>query len=137
MRSHHDAQENAMQPKSIHGAAPGFRVLDRDTATAVVRRQVRPSQVRPSLANLADDWDTIRRRTDGSIDFDFYRQRAAAPRARAPNDAAVWFSAGGGVLTIAAIYLALFLAAAHMRAANDIQPAGPIVVIPNIPDFMF
>jgi hypothetical protein len=49
----------------------------------------------------------------------------------------VWFSAGGGVLTIAAIYLALFLAAAHMRAANDIQPAGPIVVIPNIPDFMF
>lgn len=121
-----------MQPKSIHGAAPGFRVLDQDTATAVVRRHARPS-----LAKVTDDWDTILRRPDGSIDFDFYRRRATTPRARAPSDDAVWFSAGAGVLTIAAIYLALFLAAAHMRAANDIQPEGPIVMIPNIPDVLF
>jgi hypothetical protein len=140
-------QENAMQPKSLHGAAPGFRVLDQDTATAVVRRQVRPPQVRPSqvrlsqvrppLANLADDWDTSRRRPDGSIDFDFYRHRATAPRARAPRDAAMWPSACAGVLTMAAIYLALFLAAAHMRAANDIQPMAPAMAIPGPLDATF
>jgi hypothetical protein len=79
-------QENDMQPKSIHaksihGAAQDFRVLDQDAATAVVRRHARPS----SLANVADDWDTIRHRADRSIDFDFYRRRATAPRARAPR----------------------------------------------------
>jgi hypothetical protein len=125
-------QENAMQPKSIHGAAPGFRVLDQDAATAVVRRHARPS-----LAKVTDDWDTILRRADGSIDFDFYRRRATAPRARAPGDAAVWLSAGAGVLTIAAIYLALFLAAAHMRAANDIQPMAPAMAIPGPLDATF
>ena len=37
-------QENDMQPKSIHGAAPGFRVLDQNAASAVVRRHMRPTQ---------------------------------------------------------------------------------------------
>jgi len=132
-------QENDMQPKSIHaksihGSAQGFRVLDQDAATAVVRRHARPS----SLANVADDWDTIRRRADRSIDFDFYRWRATAPRARAaPPDAAMWISAGAGMLTMAAIYLLLFLAAAHMRASNDIQPAAPAMAIPGPLDARF
>ena len=132
-------QENDMQPKSIHaksihGSAQGFRVLDQDAATAVVRRHARPS----SLANVADDWDTIRRRADRSIDFDFYRWRATAPRApAAPPDAAMWISAGAVVLAIAAIYLLLFLAAAHMRASNDIQPAAPAMAIPGPLDARF
>ena len=128
-------QENDMQPKSIHGAAPGFRVLDQNAASAVVRRQTRGR--RPSLANLADERDTIRRRADRSIDFDFYRRRATAPRARAPHDAAMWISAGAGMLTMAAIYLPLFLAAAHMRASNDIQPAAPAMAIPGPLDARF
>jgi hypothetical protein len=130
-------QENDMQPKSIHGAAPGFRVLDQNVTSAVVGRQMRPTQMRPSLTNLTDEQDMIHRRADRSIDFDFYRRRATAPRARAPHDAAMWISASAGMLTMAAIYLALFLAAAHMRAANDIQPAGPVVAIPNAPDVIF
>ena len=121
-----------MQPKAIHDTAQGFRVLDQDAAAAVVRRHTHPS-----LAKVTDDWEPILRRTDGSIDFDVYRRRVTAPRARAPSDAAVWLSAGGGVLAIAAIYLALFLAAAHTRAENDIQPTGPIVAIPNAPDVIF
>ena len=121
-----------MQPKSIHGAAPGFRVLDQDAAAAVVRRHARPS-----LATLTDEWDTIRRRADRSIDFDFYRRRATAPRARVPRDAALWLPAGAGVLTIAAIYLALFLAAAHTRGANDIQPEAPPVAMPGPLDALF
>ena len=122
-------QPKSIHAKSIHGSAQGFRVLDQDAATAVVRRHARPS----SLANVADDWDTIRRRADRSIDFDFYRWRATAPRARAaPPDAAMWISAGAVVLAIAAIYLLLFLAAAHMRASNDIQPAAPAMAIPSL-----
>jgi hypothetical protein len=121
-----------MQLKSIHGAAPGFRVMDQDAATAVVRRRGWPP-----LANLPDEWESIRHRADPTIDFDFYRRRATAPRARAARDAALWPSACAGVLTMAAIYLALFLVAAHMRASNDVQPAGPIVAIPNAPDVIF
>ena len=126
-------QPKSIHAKSIHGSAQGFRVLDQDAATAVVRRHARPS----SLANVADDWDTIRRRADRSIDFDFYRRRATAPRARAPRDAAMWISAGAGMLTMAAIYLLLFLAAAHMRASNDIQPAAPAMAIPGPLDARF
>ena len=127
-------QPKSIHAKSIHGSAQGFRVLDQDAATAVVRRHARPS----SLANVADDWDTIRRRADRSIDFDFYRWRATAPRARAaPPDAAMWISAGAGMLTMAAIYLALFLAAAHVRASNDIQPGAPAMAIPGPLDARF
>jgi hypothetical protein len=127
-----------MQPKSLHGAAahgsaPGFRVLNEDAASAVIQRHALPS----SSANVTDDRDAIRRRPDRTIDFDFYRRRAAAPRARAPRDAAVWLSAGAGVLTMAAIYLALFLAAAHMRASNDIQPVAPAMAIPGPLDARF
>jgi hypothetical protein len=130
-------QESDMQPKSIHGAAPGFRVLDQNAAFVVVGRQMRPTQVRPSLTNLTDEQDTIHRRADRSIDFDFYRRRATAPRARAPHDAAMWISAGAGMLTMAAIYLALFLGAAHMRASNDIEPAAPAMAIPGPLDARF
>jgi hypothetical protein len=130
-------QENDMQPKLIQGASPGFRVLDQNAASAVVRRQIRPTQERPSLTNLADESDTIRRRADQEIDFDFYRRRAAAPRVRAPRDAAMSISAVTGVLTMAAIYLALFLAAAHMRASNDIQPMAPAMAIPGALDAIF
>jgi hypothetical protein len=130
-------QENDMQPKSIHGAAPNFRVLDQNAASAVVGRQMRPTQARPSLTNLTDEQDTIHRRADQSIDLDFYRRRATAPRVRAPRDAAMWPSACAGVLTMAAIYLALFLAAAHMRAANDIQPMAPAMAIPGPLDATF
>ena len=127
-------QPKSIHAKSIHGAAQDFRVLDQDAATDVVRRHARTS----SLANVADDWDTIRRRADRSIDFDFYRWRATAPRARAvPPDAAMWISAGAVVLAIAAIYLLLFLAAAHMRASNDIQPAAPAMAIPGPLDARF
>ena len=71
-------QENDMQPKSIHGAAPGFRVLDQNAASAMVRRQMRPTSA-ASLTNLAGEQDTNHRRADRSIDFDFYRRRATAP----------------------------------------------------------
>ena len=74
---------------------------------------------------------------DRSIDLDSDRRRATAPRARAPRDAAMWLSAGAGVLTMGAIYLALFLAAAHMRATNDMPPTGPVVAIPNAADVIF
>jgi hypothetical protein len=129
-------QPRSLHAKSIHGAAPGFRVLDQDAATAVVRRQMRPAQARPSLASLPNEWDSIQRRADRSIDFDFYRRRATAPRARAPRNAAVWLSAGAGVLTMATIYLVLLFAAAYMRAPNFHVPA-PAVAIPNAPDVIF
>ena len=89
--------------------------------------------MRPSLTNLADEQDTIHRRADRSIDFDFYRRRATAPRARAPHDAAMWISAGAGMLTMAAIYLlAVFGRRAHARierhsagGARDGDPGPP------------
>jgi len=126
-----------MQPKSIHGAAAGFRVLDQHAASAVVRRQMRPTQVPPSLTNLTDESDAIRRRADQSIDFDFYRRRANAPRARAPREAVMWISAVAGALTMAAFYLALFLAAAQVRASNDIPPMAPAMLIPGALDAAF
>ena len=126
-----------MQPKSIHGAAPGFRVLDQNAASVVVGRQMRPTQVRPSLTNLTDEQDTIHRRADRSIDFDFYRRRAAAPRARAPRETAMWISAVAGALMMAAFYVVLFLAAAHVRASNDIPPMAPATVIPGVLDAAF
>jgi len=130
-------QPRSLHAKSIHGAAPGFRVLDQDAATAVVRGQMRPAQARPSLTRLPDEWDWIQRRADRSIDFDFYLKRANAPRAQAPRTAAVWLSAVAGVLTMAVIYLALlFVAAATMRAPNFHVPAYA-VAIPNAPDVIF
>ena len=73
-----------MQPKSIDGTAAGFRVLDQNAASAVVQRQMRPTPAPPSSTNVIDKQNAIRRRVDQSIDFDFYRRRATAPRARAP-----------------------------------------------------
>ena len=124
-----------MQPKSIDGAAAGFRVLDQNAASAVVRRHI--TQVRPSLTNRTDEWDTIRRRADQSIDFDFYRRRATAPRARAPREAVMWILAVAGALTMAAFYVALFLAAAQVRASTDIPPMTPAMILPGILDAVF
>jgi hypothetical protein len=126
-----------MQPKSIHGAAAGFRVLDQDAASAVVRRQTRPTTVPPSSTNITDERNAIRRRADQSIDFDFYRRRATAPRARAPRETAMWISAVAGALMMAAFYVVLFLAAAHVRASNDIPPMAPAIVIPGVLDAAF
>ena len=53
------------------------------------------------------------------------------------QDAATWLSAGAGVLTMAAIYLALFLVAASTRAPNFNLAAPPAVAIPNAPDVIF
>ena len=125
-----------MQPKSIHGVAAGFRVLDQNAASAMVGRQMRPTQVRPLLTNLADEQDTIRRGADQSIDFDFYRRRAIAPRVRAPREVAMWISAVAGALMMAAFYVVLFLAAAHVRASNDIPPMAPAIMIPGALDAM-
>jgi hypothetical protein len=129
-------QENDMQPKSIHGAPAGFRVLDQHAASAVVRRQMRPTQVLPSLTNVTDEQGTIRRRADQSIDF--YCRHAGGPRTRAPREAAMWISAVTGALIMAAFYLALFLAAAHVRASNDVPPMAPaMMMIPGPLDAAF
>jgi len=120
-----------MQPKSLHGAAPGFRVLHGDAAAAAVRRH---GQFQP--ASLAGERDAIRRRPDRTIDMDFYRRHIAARRRVAPERAALT-SAGVGVLAMTAVYLALFFAAAHTRASNDIQPAAPAMAIPGPLDARF
>ena len=100
----------------------------------------RPNAVGTSAAVVGQTsrtrWDTISRRADRSIDFDFYRKRATAPRARAPRNAAVWLSAVAGVLTMATIYLVLLFAAAYMRAPN-FHVSAPAVAIPNAPDVIF
>jgi hypothetical protein len=129
-------QEDDMQPKSIHdqsdhGAVPGFRVLDQDTATAVVRRH-------PPLpfASLAGEWDEVVRRADSTIDVDLYRRRIAARRRDARERAALT-SACVGVLAMTAVYLTLFFVAAHMRASNDIHAQVPVFAIPDAPDLLF
>ena len=126
-----------MQPKSIDGTAAGFRVLDQNAASAVVQRQVRPTPVTPSLTNVTDEQNAIRRGADQSIDFDFYRRRATAPRVRAPREAAMWISAVAGALMMTAFYVVLFLAAAHVRASNDIPPMAPAIMIPGALDGVF
>jgi len=98
-----------MQPKSIHGADAGFRVLDQDAASDVVQRQMRPTPVPRSSTSVTDEQNVIRRRADQSIDFDFYRRRAAAPRARAPRETAMWISAVAGALMMAAFYVVLWV----------------------------
>jgi hypothetical protein len=120
-----------MQPKSIHDAAPGFRVLNEDVASAVVRRHSGPS-----LLSLAGEWDAIRRRPDRTINVDLYRRRIVARR-RVAREKAALTSACVGALTMAAIYLALFFASAHFRALNDIEPAAPAFAIPNAADIRF
>jgi hypothetical protein len=130
-------QENDMQPKSIHGADAGFRVLDQDAASDVVQRQMRPTPVPRSSTSVTDEQNVIRRRADQSIDFDFYRRRAAAPRARAPRETAMWISAVAGALMMAAFYVVLFLAAAQVRAANDVPPMAPAIMIPGVLDAVF
>jgi hypothetical protein len=135
-------QENEMQPRSIqgqsihgkytHGAAPGFRVLDQDAATAVVRRH-------PPLpfASLAGGWDEIVRRADRTIDVDLYRRRIAARSRRAARESAALTSACVGALAMAAIYLTLFFAAAYTRGSNDLHPPMPVVAVPTAPDVIF
>jgi len=126
-----------MQPKSIHdqsahSAAPGFRVLDQDAATAVVRRH-------PPLpfASLAGEWNEIVRHADHTIDIDVYRRRIAARRRRDAREQAALTSACVGVLAMTAVYVTLFFVAAHTRASNDIHSAVPMVAIPNAPDVLF
>lgn len=126
-----------MQPKSIHdksthGAAPGFRVLDQDAATAVVRRHA-PLP----FASLAGEWDEIVRQADHTIDIDLYRRRIAARRRQDARESAALTSACVGMLAMTAIYLTLFFVAAHTRASNDIQPPASVVAIPAAPDVMF
>ena len=96
-----------------------------NAAAAVVRRHARIAVV----ASLADESDPILAVPIGTIDFDLYRRRIAAGRRRARESAALT-SACVGVLAMSAIYLALFFAAAHMRASNHIQPAAPISALP-------
>ena len=126
-----------MQPKSIqdhssNSAAPGFRVLDQDVATAVVRRY-------PPLpfASLAGEWNEIVRRADHTIDVDVYRRCIAVRRRRDAREQAALTSACVGVLAMTAVYLTLFFVAAHTRATNDTHAAAPMVVIPNAPDVLF
>jgi hypothetical protein len=121
-----------MQPKSLHGAAPGFRVLHEDAAAAAVRRH---GQFPP--VSLAGERDAIRRRPDRTIDMDFYRRHIAARR-RVARERAALTSAGVGVLAMTAIYVTLF-AVAHTRATNHAQPAAPInaTPIPSAADVRF
>jgi len=126
-----------MQPKSIqdhstHSAALGFRVLDQDAATAVVRQH-------PPLpfASLAGEWNEIVRRADHTIDIDVYRRRIAARRRRDAREQAALTSACVGVLAMTALYVTLFFVAAHKRASNDIPPEVPMVAMPIMPDLLF
>jgi hypothetical protein len=49
----------------------------------------------------------------------------------------MWISAVAGALLMAAFYVVLFLAAAHVRASNDIPPMAPATVIPGVLDAAF
>jgi hypothetical protein len=120
-------QEDRMQPKPLHGAAPGFRVLNANAAAATARRHAGFP-----FARLAGEWDTIRRRPDGSIDMELYRRYIAAGR-RVARERAALTSACVVVLAMTAIYLALFFAAAQTRASNHTHPATPISA-PQIPN---
>jgi hypothetical protein len=122
-----------MQPKPLHGAAPGFRVLHDDAAAAAVRRHAQLP-----LAGLAGESDAIHRRPDRTIDMDLYRRHIAARR-RVARERAALTSAGVGVLAMTAIYLALFFAAAHTRATNHAQPTAPLnaTPIPGAADVKF
>ena len=120
-----------MQPKPVHGAAPGFRVLNENAASAMVQRH---AQV--SLASIAGERDAIRRRSDRTVDVDLYRQRIATCRREGHGSAALT-SAWAGVLAMIAIYLALFFAAEQTRTSNRSHAAVPMVAIPTAPDILF
>ena len=119
-----------MQPKPLHGAAPGFRVLHENAAAAAVRGH-------GQFVSRAGERDAIRRRPDRTIDMDLYRRRIAAGR-RQVRERAALTSAGVGVLAMTAIYVALF-AVAHTRATNHAQPAAAInaTPIPGAADVRF
>ena len=121
-----------MQPRPLHGAAPGFRVLHDDAAAGAVRRHGQFP-----LASLAGESDAIHRRPDRTIDVDLYRRHIAARR-RVARERAALTSAGVGVLAMTAIYLALF-AVAHTRATNHAPLAAPInaTPIPGAADVRF
>ena len=120
-----------MQPKPVHGAAPGFRVLNENAASAMVQRHAR---VR--LASLAGECDAIRRCPDRTIDVDLYRRRIAASRREAGGSVALT-SAWAGVLAMIAIYLALFFAAELTRTSDRSHAAVSMVAIPTAPDILF
>ena len=111
-----------MQPRPLHGAAPGFRVLNANAAAATVQRHAGFP-----LASLAGETDPIRR-PDRTIDMDLYRRRIAAGR-RQTRESAALTSACVGVLVMSAIYLTLFFAAARART-NHSQPTAPISALP-------
>ncbi len=126
-----------MQPKSIHdqpnqSAAPGFRVLDQDAATAVVR-----SHPPLPFVSLAGEWNEIVRRADHTVDVDVYRRRIAARQRRDAREQAALTSACVGVLAMTAVYVTLFFVAAQKRASNDIHPPAAVMEIPGAPDLLF
>lgn len=120
-----------MQPQSVHGAAPGFRVLNDNAASAAVRRHTRFP-----FASLVSEWDAIHRCPDRTVDMDLYRRHIAARR-RVARESGALTSACVGVVAMIAIYIALFFAAAHSRASNDTHAAVPMVAIPTAPDVLF
>jgi hypothetical protein len=119
-----------MQPKPLHRAAAGSRLLNANAAAATVWRHAGIP-----IASLAGESDPIRR-PDRTIHVDLYRRRIAAGR-RQPRESAAL--ACVGVLVMSAIYLALFFAAARARTSNHTQPAAPIsaLPIPNAADVRF
>jgi hypothetical protein len=121
-----------MQPKPLHGAAPGFRVLNENAAAATVRRHAGFP-----FASLAGEWDAIHRRPDRTIDMDLYRRNIAVRRRQAARERVALTSAWVGLLAMTAIYLALFFAAAHTRGTNDTHVGAPTMAIPNAPDVLF
>ena len=119
----HDSKK---QPNPVHRAAPRFRVLNENAASAVVQRH---AQV--SFASIAGERDAIRRRSDRTVDVDLYRQRIATCRREAHGSAALT-SAWAGVLAMIAIYLALFFAAELTRTSNRSHAAVSMVAIVGI-----
>jgi hypothetical protein len=113
-----------MQPKSLDGAGPGFRVLNENAASAAVRRHSRLP-----FATRVSEWDALHRCPDRTIDMDLYRRHIAARR-RVAREQAALTSACVGVVAMIALYVALFFAADHARTTNQTQPATPISVAP-------
>jgi hypothetical protein len=61
----------------------------------------------------------IRRRRDGSIDYDFYRARATAMRRFAMGDDGVWRLFAIAPVTVAVLSLGVVVAATPLRIAGE------------------
>ena len=111
-----------MQPKSLHAAMPraGFRVLNEDAASAVVRRHARLSVDEPHR-RMGRDPPPSRPHRSMSISI-----AGASPRPAAWRRAtAALTSACVGVLAMTAIYLVLFFAAAS-HAHVELKLSAPV-----------